>query len=85
MRGRQRREPRRLVGVHALTVTSHRTPCASVPHERLSFGRPRIACPRLRPSPITHHPCQHQRAQKLGGWEAPSFASLWCQSFETDF
>jgi hypothetical protein len=26
MRGRQRREPRRVVGVHALTVTSHRTP-----------------------------------------------------------
>jgi hypothetical protein len=26
MRGRQRREPRRVVGVHALTVMSHRTP-----------------------------------------------------------
>ena len=26
MRGRQRRQPHRVVGVHALTVTSHRTP-----------------------------------------------------------
>ena len=54
MRGRQRREPRRVVGVHALTVTSHRTPertyAVSRPHSTI------LASPVLsfagRPSPM---------------------------------
>src|SRR6185437_12948604 len=29
----------------------------------------------------THHPCRHRRARKLGVREAPSFATVRCQSF----
>src|SRR3954452_16783888 len=30
---------------------------------------------------FAYHPCRRRCARKLGAWEAPSFASVWCQSF----